>query len=176
MNAWAAKLLGNPANVRCAVERLEPATGQVLETKELRLNELRLAPLDFIYAVEGGEGGQQAEIEQRILYTIMRQPDGFAPGSLLRINPDRKPEWSAGELGYGEFSELLRTARKLITGARGIDADDLNLPERSADSSVDVVELETRAAGAEESLRRTTNDFQQQLARRTRLTWRHCGN
>ena len=123
LNAWAAKLLGNPANVRCVVERLEPATGKVLESKELRLNQLRLAPLDFIYAVEGGQGGQQAEIEQRILYTIMRKPDGFAPGSLLRINPNRKPEWKTDELGYGEFSELLRTARKLITGVRGIDAE-----------------------------------------------------
>ena len=164
LNAWAANLLGNPTSVRCAVERLEPMSGQVLETKEIRLNELRLAPLDFIYAVEGGQGGQQAEIEQRILYTIMRRPNGFTPGSLLRISPGRKLEWAAGELGYGEFSELLRTARKLITGARGIDADDLNLPERSADSGVDVVELEQRADGAEQSLRRTANDFQQQLS------------
>ena len=164
LNAWAAKLLGNPAKVRCAVERLEPGTGPVLETKEVRLDELRLAPLDFIYAVEGGEGGQQAEIEQRILYTIMRQPNGFAPGSLLRVDPGRKPEWAAGELGYGEFNELLRTARKLIIGARGIDADDLNLPERSADSGLDVVDLEKRADGADQSLRRTANDFQQQLS------------
>jgi hypothetical protein len=164
LNAWAAKLLGNPASVRCAVERLEPASGQVLETREIRLDELRLAPLDFIYAVEGGEGGQQAEIEQRILYTIMRQPNGFSPGSLLRVDPGRKPEWAAGELGYGEFSELLRTARKLITGTRGIDAGDLNLPERSADSGVDVVELEKRADGAEQAVRQTTNDFQQQLS------------
>src|SRR5262249_7431892 len=50
LDAWAAKLLGNPANVRCVVERLEPGTGKVLETKELRINQLRLAPLDFIYA------------------------------------------------------------------------------------------------------------------------------
>ncbi len=161
LNAWAAKLLGNPAKVRCPVERLEAATGQVLETKEIQLNELRLAPLDFIYAVEGGEAGQQAEIEQRILYTIMRQPNGFAPGSLLRINPGRKPEWAAAELGYGEFSELLRTARKLIISARGIDADDLNLPERSADAGVDVVELEKRADGAEQALRRMTDNFQE---------------
>ena len=40
LNAWAAKLLGNPANVRCVVERLDPATGKVLEAKELRLNQL----------------------------------------------------------------------------------------------------------------------------------------
>ena len=59
---------------------------------------------------------------------------------------------------------MLRTARKLITGARGIDAGDLNLPERSTNFSVDVVELEKRAAGAEQSLRRTPNDFQAQLA------------
>ena len=114
MNAWAAKLLGNPTKVRCVVERLDPETGDVLESKELRLDQLRLAPLDFIYAVEGGQGGQQAEIEQRILYAIMRRPDGFPPGSLLRINPGRKPEWKTDELSYGEFSELLRTARKLI--------------------------------------------------------------
>ncbi|MGZ8486846.1 MAG: hypothetical protein ACXW6R_24655, partial [Candidatus Binatia bacterium] len=164
LNAWAARLLGNPAQVRCPVERLEPATGKVVETKELRLDQLRLAPLDFIYAVEGAEGGQQAEIEQRILYTIMRQPNGFAPGSLLRVDPGRQPHWAAGELGYGEFSELLRTARRLISGARGIDADDLNLPERSMSSGVDVAELEQRADSADQALRRTTDDFQQALS------------
>jgi hypothetical protein len=164
LNAWAAKLLGDPANVRCVIERLEPATGQVLESKEFRLNQLDLAPLDFIYAVEGGEGGQQAEIEQRILYTIVRKPDGFAPGSVLRVSPSRKPEWKVSELGYGEFNELLRTTRKLIAGARGIDADDLSPPEQITTSSVDVVELEERAAGAERSLGRTSDDFQQQLA------------
>ena len=81
------------------IERLEPETETVLESKELRLDELQLAPLDFVYAVEGGQGGQQAEIEQRILYTIMRKPDGFAPGSLLRINPNRKPEWKVRRAG-----------------------------------------------------------------------------
>lgn len=160
LNAWAAKLLGNPANVRCVVERLEPATGQVLESKELRLNQLLLAPLDFIHAIEG----EQAEIEQHILYTMMRKPDGFEPGSLLRINPSRKPEWNANELSYGEFSELLRAARKLITGVRSIDAADLDLPERSTDFSIDIVELEKRAARAEQSLSQMSNDLDAQLA------------
>ena len=164
LNAWAAKLLGNPANVRCVVERLDPATGKVLETKEIRLHQLRLAPLDFIYAVEGGQGGQQADIEQRIQYTITRMDGGFAAGSLLRVNPNRRPEWNATELSYGEFSELLRTARRLITGVRGIDADDLNPPERSTNFSVDVVELEKRAADAEQGLRQTLDDLIVQLA------------
>src|SRR5262245_44193328 len=164
LNAWAAKLLGNPTNVRCVVERLEPGTGNVLESKELFLVQLRLAPLDFIYAVEGGEGGQQAEIEQRILYTIQRKADGFPPGSLLRINPGRKPGWLATDLSYGEFNELVRTARKLITGVRAIDAGDLDLPERTTDLGVDIVELEKRVTAAEVFLRRTPNDFKAQLA------------
>ena len=76
LNAWASKLLGNPTRVRCLVERLDSASGAVIELKELRLDQLGLAPLDFIYAVEGGQAGQQAEIEQRIIYTMMRRADG----------------------------------------------------------------------------------------------------
>ena len=72
LNAWAAKLLPDPANVRCLVDRLDSATENVLETKEIRLEQLRLAPLDYIYALEGGKGGQQAEIEQRILSASIR--------------------------------------------------------------------------------------------------------
>lgn len=164
LNAWAAKLLGKPANVRCVVDRLEPGTGKVLESKELRINQLRLAPLDFIHALEGAEGGQQAEIEQRILYTIQRKADGFQPGSLLRINPGRRPGWLATDLSYGEFNELVRTARKLITGARAIDAGDIDLPERATDPSVDIVELEKRVTAAEVFLRRTPKDFKAALA------------
>src|SRR5262249_43658525 len=52
-NAWAARLLGDAARVRCLVERFEPSSGAVLETKEIRLNEIRLSPLDCIYAAEG---------------------------------------------------------------------------------------------------------------------------
>jgi hypothetical protein len=95
--------------------------------------------------------------------TLPSNQGGFPPGSLLRPNPNRQPEWSATELSYGEFRELLRTARKLITGARGIDTDDLTLPERSVDFSVDMVDLEQRAADADRWLHQTTNQFKRIL-------------
>jgi hypothetical protein len=164
LNAWAARMLPNPANVRCLIERLDPATERVLETKEVRLDQLGLAPLDYVYAIEGGKSGQQAEIEQRILYAIARQRDGFAPGSLLRVNPIRKPEWKIDELSYGEFGELLRTARKLLTSGRALDDDDLNPPDRTTDFSADVSKLTERASRAEESVRQTSRDFQTQLS------------
>ena len=168
LNAWAARLLGNPGNVRCLIEQLDPATQNVLDIKEIRLDQLRLAPLDFIYAVEGGQGGQQAEIEQRILYQPVRPsgstPVGFAPGSLLRISSSRKPDWKTSELGYGEFSELLRTARKLFGVIRAIDDADVNPPERSTGFSVDVNELETRAAAARASLEQIAKEFADRIA------------
>ena len=164
LNAWAARLLGTPSRVRCLIEQLEPETGKVLQTKELTLDRLELAPLDFIYAIEGGQGSQEAEIEQRILYHAMSMAGGFAAGSLLRISLDRKPEWKSSELGYGEFREVVRTARKLFTTLRAIDDGDLNPPERSTDFSVDLNELESRAAAALASLADTGKGFDAQLA------------
>jgi hypothetical protein len=163
LNAWAAKLLPDPARVRCLVDQLDAVTGDVLRTKELRLNQLGLAPLDYVYALEGGKGGQQAEIEQRVLLEMMRRPEGFAAGSLLRINPQRMQEWSPSELGYGEFSEVLRTVRKLLTSVRALDGEDLNAPDRTADFRVDIPELEKRAAPAEAALRQLLQDFNTQL-------------
>jgi hypothetical protein len=164
LNAWAANLLGDPARVRCVVERLDPADGRVVESQTLQLDQLGLAPLDFIYAVEGGQGGQQAEIEQRILHAVARMPGGFAAGPLLRVSPARQPEWPPNDLGYGEFSELLRTVRQLIAGARALDAEDLTLPERNADSGVDIAELEARASGAGQALSQAADELGQALA------------
>jgi hypothetical protein len=67
-------------------------------------------------------------------------------------------------MGYGEFNELVKAARKVITGARAIDAGDLDLPERSTEFSVDIAELESRVASIEVWLRRTPNDFKTVLA------------
>jgi hypothetical protein len=153
LNAWAARLLGSSANVRCVVERLGPGTTTGAETKEIRISELRLSPLDFIYAVAGGSAEEQSEIEQRILCTIVRKPDGFPADAVLRINPGRQPNWKPNELSYGEFAELVRTARKLITGARAIDNSDLDLPERAQNITVDLAELETRAIKSEQAIK-----------------------
>ena len=134
LNAWAAKLLGNPVNVRCVIERLDPATGHVMEAKELRLNQFRLTPLDFIYAVEGGEAGSRQRSNSGPVHD---DADAGRLRARLAAAHQSRPQTRSGEpdeLSYGEFSETLRTARQLITNARGIDADDLNPPERSVTS------------------------------------------
>ncbi|HJU55876.1 MAG TPA: hypothetical protein VJ715_14930, partial [Pyrinomonadaceae bacterium] len=160
LNAWAAKLLGNPAKVRCVVERFAPETGATLEAKEFRLGDLRLSPLDFIYAMQGDRDAQLAEIEQRIFYAMRRSPDGFAADADLRLDTRRGVGWAADEVSYAEFAELVRTARRLIVGARALDASDLNLPDRSQPAAVNVAELNVRANNAEQALRRIQADLQ----------------
>ena len=54
--------------------------------------------------------------------------------------------------------------RKLLIGGRGIDASDLNLPERSVDFNVDTLELGNRADGAEQALDRIHNELSALLA------------
>lgn len=161
LNAWVGRLLGDPAKVRCRVERLDPLTGGVLEEQEVRLDALRLAPLDFLYAADGGP---QAEIEARILHQAAQELEGFAPGAPLRIHPGRGTQWEPEELSYGEFGTLLRAVRSMIEGLRALDAGDLNLPETSVEFSADVQDLEQRAAAAAEVLRRTAAALTTQLA------------
>ena len=69
LNGWAGRLLGPSALVRTVVEALDPTTGAVLETREMRLNELPLNPLDMIY-MSDTDGIAASELEQRILYHI----------------------------------------------------------------------------------------------------------
>jgi hypothetical protein len=142
------------------VERFDPASGATLETKEFRLSELPLTPLDCVYAAEGGHDAQPSDIEQRILYAIRRKPDGYAADAALRVNPNRGTGWGAGDLSYGEFSELMRTARQLITGGRGVDASDLDQPGRNQAAGIDMAELENRAKRAEQALRKLQSDLQ----------------
>jgi hypothetical protein len=153
LSQWAARLLGNPAAVRCVVERVDPASGAVLETRELRLVELALGPLDLVYAAEGSRDAAPSEIEQRVLYFAARKAPAMPPDALLRINPARRPDFAPTDLSYAEFVEVLRSVRRLTTAVRGIDASDLAPPQANQPAAIDLVELTKRADRAEALIR-----------------------
>ena len=164
LNAWTARLLGAPGRVRCQVERLDPASGAVAEIKEIRIAELGLCPLDFVYAAQGTRSGQPSEIERRVIHAITRRSDGFTPDAFLRINPARHASWPTSDLSYGEFMELLRAVRVAVTAARSIDATELDLPEASGTTGVNLPELTGRADAAEQAVTSAMQDLNQQLA------------
>ena len=153
LSQWVARLLGDPAAVRCLVERVDPTTGAVVETREVRLVELLLGPLDLIYAGEASRDAAPSEIEQRLMYVAARKAPPMPAGAILRINPTRQPTFAATELSYGEFTEVLRTVRRLVTAVRGIDASELATPQQNQPAAIDLVELTARANTAEAVIR-----------------------
>ena len=153
LNAWAAKLLGDPRKVRCVVERLDDASGGVLESRALRLSELKLAPLDVVYGVElQPNAGQVSEIEQRVLYQVRRGTSGFPAQARLRIQHARPADLGAQELTLLDVLEQARRLRRLLTTARAADPEDLTPPERGESGTVDLTELAARVVKAEKAL------------------------
>jgi hypothetical protein len=154
LNAWAAKLLGNARKVRCTVERLDEASGAVLESRKLLLSDLKLAPLDVVYGVElQVSAGQVSEVEQRVLYQARRGTDGLPLNARLRLQHVRPTDLGAKELTLLDVLEQARKLRRLLTTARAADPEDLTPPERGESGRVDLTQLSARVVKAEKALK-----------------------
>lgn len=154
LNAWAAKLLGDPRKVRCTVELLDETSGSVLESRRLLLSGLKLAPLDVVYGVElQASPGQLSEVEQRVLYEARRGTDGFPLQARLRIQHARPTDLGAQELTLLDVLEQARRLRRLLTTARAADPEDLTPPERGVSGEMKLTELSARVVKAEEALK-----------------------
>jgi hypothetical protein len=161
LNAWAAKLLGNPARVRCRAEYVQPQTGRVLGTAEVALSTLHLSALDVVFLAEGDEEAHRSELEQRLVYQLLRtKPPSISDQAEVRLSFTRDPAWQPDVVDFGELVEVARTVRKLIAGARAIDGRDLSLPEAPLAPGLDADELALRADRAVGALNQAQQGLQ----------------
>ena len=156
LNFWAFKLLGDGTRIRCTIERLDES-GAVVETRKLPLSELALAPLDIVFGVEAANttaqpGVSLSEIEQQVLYHARRKAGGFGPDANIRLWHARPTDLAAGEVTLFDALEQARAIRRLLGVARGAGPEDLNPPERTAQGTIDLVELDARVVRAENAL------------------------
>ncbi|HWV95486.1 MAG TPA: hypothetical protein VNZ24_14265, partial [Vicinamibacterales bacterium] len=142
LNAWAAKLLGNPDRVHCVVERVNTTTGAVVDKQDIRLTSLKLAPLDVIHAQESTEDSRLSELEQRVLF-LARRNVALTATQTLRLNPSRDPAWPTTDVSWSEFTEVVRAARNLLAGGRALRAGDINIAD-VAPTVLDAANLKTR--------------------------------
>jgi hypothetical protein len=153
LNAWAARLLPHPEHVRCRADYVDPQSGAVHHTIEVALAALELSPLDALYLTEGNEQAQRSELEQRLVFHLLRaQPASVPAGADVRLSFAREPGWTDAEVSFGELLEIARTARKLIAGARALDGRDLSQPGAAAASGLEAEELAQRAERAVRAL------------------------
>jgi hypothetical protein len=170
LNAWAAKLLGNPDRVRCVVERVNTTTGAVVDKQDIRLKSLKLAPLDVIHAQESTEDSRLSELEQRILF-LARRNVALTATQTLRLNPSRDPAWPATDVSWSEFTEVVRAARNLLAGGRALRAGDINSADVASSPTVlDTANLKVRADRALASLRQLQTTLQTALNGATAAT------
>jgi hypothetical protein len=153
LNAWVARLLGDPRSVCCRVERFDSATAAATPLHEVRLSEIQLSPLDVLYASESTDELHQSDLEQQILYQARRSTPNLPVDAVLRINPDRDPSWPITDLSWAEFTELVQAARRSIGACRPLQAADLTLDEIDVVQGIDVTELQQRADAAVARLR-----------------------
>ncbi len=128
LNAWAAQLLGPEAEKAfCTVTYIENSKLQFLN---VTIEDLKLAPLDLVYLLDGEVGGKQSEIEQRILYFVQKDKSDKPPITDICLGFDRSDGGVPPSLG--EIVEVARTIRRLLTGARALEPRDVQLPEQAA--------------------------------------------
>jgi hypothetical protein len=153
LNAWAARLLPRPERIRCKADYVDPASGAVHHTLEAALTALQLSPLDALYLAEGNEQAQRSELEQRLVFHLLRsRPASVPAGADLRLRFTRAPDWTEDVVSFGEFIEIARTARKLFAGARALDGRDFLLPGAPAAAALNTNELAQRRGAAEQAL------------------------
>ena len=139
---------------KCVVRSsVSPPPGRP-ETRKFPLSALRIAPLDMVYGVEAEIGdapsaGSPSEIEHYALYQAKRIPGGFDPRANLRLRHARPADLAAGEITLFDVLEQARALRRLLARVRGAEPEDLNPPERAANGTIALADLEVRVGRAE---------------------------
>lgn len=175
LNFWVAKLLGDGSKIRCTIERLDAATGNVVETRTLPLSELAITPLDVVYGVEAANitaqpGMSLSDIEQQVLYYSKHQTGGSDALANLRLQHARPTNLAAGEVTLFDVLEQARAVRRLLSVARGADPEDVNPPERTGQGTIDLTELESRVVRAENALQAAHKNLTSLIAMITTTT------
>jgi hypothetical protein len=165
LNTWVGQMLGSPVRVRFRATYLDPATGAPLPmrnpTREIRLSDIRMAPLDLLYMADGRSENERGELERRLRYFALRVPPTGAPPVVdVRLDYTRISTWGLNQfLSMDELLEQLRAVRAHVRKVRAMTAEDLALPDGGAVPAIDVAEVRRRATNAETALRLVRTDL-----------------
>lgn len=132
LNAWAAQLLGPRAEEAACIVTYTDSSGA--HTLPVSIQLLGLAPLDLVYLLEGELGGNDSEIEQRIVSHVL-----VTAPSAKNIAIEFASSTAGTPRPLAEVLEVARSIRRVMTRARACEPRDVALPEQgAADATVPV--------------------------------------
>lgn len=165
VNAWGARLLGDPGRVRFEVDYADAGTGRVLQTLAGRGTDLGLAPIDLLYLTQVGEGGRYTDVEQWLVdHFSRRRPPGVPPTAVVSNVLGTPQSLESGEVSLSQLLDLARAAGRLVAEARPLRDTDLARPDGAAAMTANVAELRHRTTGASDGLRRLARRLSEALA------------
>lgn len=166
LNAWVARLFGDPTRFRFAAEVVEGSdegVPVVVEMVESSLDRLGISPLSVVWAAAEGGADRVSELVERIAHDLTEQVATTNDGLELRIlDGDRAiPGWPADTVGLASLHSLAEGIRTFVTSARPSRPTDFVDPNSSdddaEDSAIDVAEHHTRANRAVAALQAASN-------------------
>jgi hypothetical protein len=157
LNSWAAKLLGDPTRVQ-ARGKFVDASGATLQTVEVGLDKLGLAPIDFLSSPENDR--MTGELADRLCRAMNQaRPASVPPGATVQLVAERNRAWAVDVVSISEWLGLVKAVSRLVGGSRPIEPGDLVVPGQTP-GAVDTAELQARADAADAELRAIRNTLQ----------------
>ena len=161
LNAWAARILGDPAKIRCRVTYSAGAN----PLRVVKLSELKISPLDAIYSTSASGSTRTSEFEQRLTYLLLRtRPADVPADATVTLDYSRDPQATLDIVSFDEFLAMTAALRALLAKARPLTASDLALPDRNVPPSIDAAELSARANAAVTALKNANSRLKAALA------------
>ncbi|GGK72397.1 hypothetical protein ACD591_05420 [Rufibacter glacialis] len=154
LNQWLGTMIGNPADI-LATAALVDENGVESNSAPVSLADLKLQPIDLIYAVgtDRQSGAQELEARLEQVYTATTPVPAKS-----RLKISFGPEVAPGKRTLAQAIPLLRALRVLLTGARAASAKDFSPRTKTEvkDAGLlygwEVTDLKTRASRCVESL------------------------
>ena len=179
LSAWAETLLPDHADVECTAtyrwteETTDEVTQNPTEVEHSEptwtsLDALDLGPLDVLLLFDASREETRSELEQRIVYQLVRQrPSDPAVPADTRAELELSETHTEGAVSVADLLELARSVREVVQSARPATAADLTHPSDAAGEGYDASTAETltaRANDAHDGLYETALAIDERLA------------
>lgn len=146
LEVWVGRVLGRASRVRARARYTWPGGNA---TSEADIGVLRLSALDVVAMAPGGDPDGTSELEERLLeHFAAARPDHVPASAAVALDAARNPEWSGEIIDLADLSELVRSVRALLDGARPMEPRDLALPGNGSAELIESGDLAARASVA----------------------------
>jgi hypothetical protein len=146
LNAWVARLLGDPTRVAFAAR---VSSGGITNELLVTVPDLKISALSVVMASEAPGKDAPSELEERIMQAVAAKVASPTPTTEITLLETPPTGASANTIGLGAFRSLARWIYRLVTSQRPATASDLALPQDGNDEGLTSATLAVLAARAD---------------------------